>query len=109
MHTHSCVFCGQHYTCDAPMERNHDGWPDPVCVTRTEPNLDHQACPGCREHGACEDCGERPAMGESPNAFLCAECLHKWIDNYEPPEPDLNAVSWQEQYDAAAKQKRSLR
>ena len=109
MHTHPCTFCGQHYGCDAPFERNDDGWPAVVCVTRLEPNLDYQACPGCREHGCCEQCEAAPATGDGYQPFYCAECEAKWLDNYDGPEPDYQGVSLAELSEMAAAVKRSRR
>lgn len=48
-HTHACESCGRHYTCTAPLEPNHDGWPAVVCVTRMETDPRYQQCQSCRE------------------------------------------------------------
>jgi hypothetical protein len=46
-HTHTCEACGKPYECSAPLERNYDGWPDPVCATRMELNPIYRCCPTC--------------------------------------------------------------
>lgn len=40
------------------------------------PNGPTDECPGCAEHGACEDCGEAPA-GDERDLFKCSACAEK--------------------------------
>lgn len=99
--THRCSFCDSDYACDTMQEVSED-------VYRCEcKSVD--SCPGCSEHGACESCGSRPAMGEHPNQFLCGECLHNWLDNYEPEEPDYDPVTIGELSDRAYRERAELR
>lgn len=89
-HTHRCQFCDQDYPGLGMTGEDEHG--DERCdcpVTDT--------CPGCSEHGACEDCGQRPA-GSEINQFLCDPCAERWTENREPPDPDLNAPTPRERY-----------
>lgn len=46
-HAHVCRTCRQDYPCDGPLERNHDGWPEVVCLIY---HVDgHDECGECRE------------------------------------------------------------
>lgn len=107
-HTHACTLCGQPYACDAPLEPNHDGWPSVVCVAQMEPNIEFQMCEGCREHGCCEQCEVAPATGDGYQPFYCASCEATWLDNYDGPDPDYDAVGLNEQCERALQQKREL-
>ena len=48
-HGHECEQCGEHYLCSAELERNYDGWPDPVCITRKEADRMWRLCMDCAE------------------------------------------------------------
>lgn len=48
-HFHLCEQCGKQYVCSASLEPNHDGWPDPVCVTRKEADQRYRLCVDCAE------------------------------------------------------------
>ncbi len=110
MHTHACTFCTQQYVCDAPLVRNDDGWPEVVCVTRMEADLDYQSCQGCRENGCCEDCGKAPATGDGHKPFLCEPCEENWLDNYSGPEDgDSGGVSIAELSERAYHERAELR
>lgn len=88
MTTHRCQFCDSDYPCHSFVEgedENHrQRW---ACDCKST-----DECPGCSEHGACEDCGQASA-GDERSMFRCTPCADVWMDNYEPPEPDLNDVS----------------
>lgn len=99
--THRCQWCDGDYPCTT-TEEVREGVYRCACAST-------DACHGCREHGACEECGERSAAGADEHPSLCAECLKTWLDNYDGPEPDYGAVTLQEQYDAAARVKREQR
>lgn len=47
-HHHDCDQCGQQFSCDGQLERNHDGWPEVICVEFHE-----------RGQRTCRECAER--------------------------------------------------
>lgn len=49
IHHHDCVNCGQQFSCDGEWERNHDGWPEAVCLEFHE-----------RWRRLCDECRNRP-------------------------------------------------
>ena len=50
----------------------------------------------------CDDCTN--PLGDDPNirTMIAAECAYA-LDNYEPPEPDMNAVSNAERQELSAR------
>lgn len=67
------------------------------------PNGPTNECPGCAEHGACEDCGKAPA-GDERDVFRCTPCAQQRIDNFDLPsdwEPDYGWVGLVELQDRA--------
>ena len=98
---HRCECCDGDYPCNTTEEISEG-------VYRCECVAVH-CCPGCAEHGACEECGKAPATGDGHQPFYCAACEATWLDNYDGPEPDYDAVTLDEQYQAAAAIKRSQR
>lgn len=102
MVTHRCQYCDGDYRCDT-MREVFEG------VYRCECKA-VDTCPGCSEHGACEECGQQPAIGAHENPWLCAECLHEYIDNYDgPAEPDYDAPSIAELSERAYRERAELR
>jgi hypothetical protein len=60
MHTHTCSSCGEKFQCNAPMVRNDDGWPDPVCILVVEEGP--QRCDDCHSaQGEAQDERRREA------------------------------------------------
>lgn len=115
-HTHECARCGEHYLCSAPLERNYDGWPAVVCVTRMESDPKFQQCEPCNDgHLPCDNCdGERRGTADETGEVLCescatsrAEAAHERMleDYYGGSGP----VTLDEHYQAAAAQRRELR
>lgn len=96
-HTHECQYCGADYpgtTLLVEGEDDHGRFRSECECQITD------ECPGCSEHGACETCGKAPA-GDERKMFLCTGCADEWEENYDGPEPDLNAVSFGESMAAA--------
>lgn len=85
LYTHRCQFCDSDFPCDTMQEVSDD-------VYRCEcKHVD--TCPGCSEHGACEDCGKAPATGDGHKPFFCEPCEETWLDNYDgPPDGDAGSV-----------------
>lgn len=55
-HTHTCRSCGEDFPCNAPLERNYDGFPEVVCaweMTLTE----KPECEVCAHLPRCDWCG----------------------------------------------------
>lgn len=48
-HMHDCTTCKKPFLCTAPMERNEDGFPDPVCITTIYGDYTWRQCPSCVE------------------------------------------------------------
>lgn len=88
-HQHICRWCEQRYPGNGTAhEINDHGDLGCDCTGPTD------ECPGCSEHGACEDCGKAPA-GDERDVFRCTPCAQKRIDNFDLPsdwEPDYGAV-----------------
>jgi hypothetical protein len=57
-HTHVCRTCRQRFPCDGDLERNHDGWPEVICVAYHE-----------RRQDTCEKCAERDATPETASSL----------------------------------------
>lgn len=85
---HVCQWCGRDYPCSTTEEVSEDVY---RCACKST-----DECPGCSEHGACADCGEQPA-GSETNEELCDGCAERWLENYEPPDPDLSGPNYREQ------------
>ena len=49
-HTHKCRVCGKRYECEGTLERNHDGWPEVICLAFHVRLLQE-----------CEDCFDLPS------------------------------------------------
>lgn len=104
-HTHTCRWCEQSYpgTTLLVEGETEDGRPVASCECQVT-----DECPGCSEHGACEDCGKAPA-GDERDYFRCTPCAQKRIDNFDLPsdwEPDYGAVGLVELQDRARDGKR---
>ena len=115
-HTHACQVCGDHYACDAPFERNDDGWPDPVCITRMESDPKFQQCGECAAGRLpCDSgCGRRGTHNDDLGEVVCADCETTRNEAaYERSLEDYyggsGPVTLDEQYQAAAAIKRSQR
>lgn len=67
-HTHYCLNksegCTSTFLCDGPLERNHDGWPEVICMAQPEDTFE---CDECRA-GRCEDCGALINLGQPHDA-----------------------------------------
>jgi hypothetical protein len=84
-HNHVCQFCeGSYPGTTQTFVVDDAGTLDCDCKVTEE-------CPGCSEHGACEDCGQAPA-GDERNPFLCSPCADQWEQNREPAAPDADRV-----------------
>lgn len=94
---HRCAYCESDYPCDTMREVSED-------VYRCDCK-ETQECPGCSEHGACEQCGKAPATGDGHQPFYCAACEESWLDNYDGPEPDYDGVSISELSDRAYRER----
>jgi len=96
--THRCQFCDSDYPCDTFVQgEDEHGRERAACDCKAT-----DECPGCSEHGACEECGKAPATGDGHKPFFCEPCEVEWIDNYSgPDEADYGGVSLSEQMDAA--------
>lgn len=76
-HTHTCQWCSQSYpgTTLLVEGETEDGRPVASCECQVT-----DECPGCSEHGACEDCGKAPA-GDERDLFRCKDCADKTEDS----------------------------
>lgn len=116
-HTHACESCGEHYTCDAPMERNDDGWPNPVCVTRKESDNKFRWCLDCYEGRLpCDTCDgkRRGTFNDVTGEVTCEDCEQARAEAaHERMMEDYYGGSGpqtiNEQYQAAVRQRRELR
>ncbi len=96
--THRCQFCDSDYPCDTMQEVSEDVY---RCSCKSV-----DSCPGCSEHGACEDCGAKSATGDGHKPFHCAECA----EGYEPPEREYDdGVSIAELSERAYRERAELR
>ena len=116
-HSHECERCHEHYLCSAPLERNHDGWPDPVCATRMEANPEYRQCELCNEGRLpCDHCdgARRGTFNNDHGEVLCDDCMTRMAE--EAHERKLEGY-WgastpqtvNEQYDAAVAERSDLR
>lgn len=103
--THRCQFCDGDYACDTfEQGENEHGHAVSRCQCQAV-----DSCPGCSEHGACEQCGKAPATGDGHQPFYCGPCEEKWLDNYDGPEPDYDPVTIQELSDRAYRERETSR
>lgn len=115
-HTHACQRCHEDYACSAPLERNTDGWPDPVCATRKESDPRYQQCTECADGRLpCDRCNlYRGTFDHHHGEVICEGCLTALAE--EAHERKLEGYygastpqTIQEQYDAAVAERRELR
>jgi len=70
--THRCQFCESDYPCATFITgEDEHGRERSSCECKST-----DECPGCSEHGACEDCGKAPA-GDERSMFYCTPCAER--------------------------------
>lgn len=75
---HRCQWCDQDYPCHTFIEgEDEHGHFRSACDCKAK-----DECPGCSEHGACEDCGKAPA-GDERSMFRCTPCADKVADSLD--------------------------
>lgn len=110
-HTHECTACHEHYLCSAPLERNDDGWPNPVCVTRMEADLRYQQCTLCNDGKLLCDsgCGRRGTWNDDLGETQCDDCAQNQAEAAHERRLESPSVSIAELSERAYAERAELR